>query len=447
MKFLRNKIVVLISIIAFVSIGFIIFLQLYFSASVERIKRTYAETQLNQLQSQIIINENSTDHAVCQFASNKTILSEAANEENDITSIQHQLNATGLQFLIVTDANIKPSKIFCNNNHRKTHLLPSDTSIFHKSLGDGKITRYFIWDNDSLFAISAIKVALSNQEKAGTSPGWLFAGRYINEEYSKNLILQEPGTVEIKKEAQPAQSVINKKTSIYTSDLPLYGWDNEAVATVELQTQPELMKVLSGHQFLLLIGMMVSIFVFTIFIGLYLNRYYILPIRYISLALKNKDPEYIKAINDNDPDIKTLQSMIINIFSQERMLSDMIHQRNDDHMNTFHAAILSKINEAVYATDHKGIITYWNKSAESLYLTKEEHAVSKIAAVLIRNLWAKPNDEEIHLNELKTNGVWQGKLKQEIPDGSEIMVDLSISCLYDNYGALLGHLYIVRKSH
>jgi hypothetical protein len=36
-------------------------------------------------------------------------------------------------------------------------------------------------------------------------------------------------------------------------------------------------------------------------------------------------------------------------------------------------------------------------------------------------------------------------MSQELPDGSEIYVDVSLSCLYDNDDKLLGHLSIARK--
>ncbi|MBK6347957.1 MAG: PAS domain-containing protein [Bacteroidales bacterium] len=95
-------------------------------------------------------------------------------------------------------------------------------------------------------------------------------------------------------------------------------------------------------------------------------------------------------ISDTDPDFNSLQNMLINVFNQERLLSDMMKRRSSDHMNSFHAAILSKISEAVYATDHKGTITYWNKAAEDLYGTTEPDAISKIAQVLIKNKWKNP---------------------------------------------------------
>ncbi|MBK6347955.1 MAG: hypothetical protein IPF68_18840 [Bacteroidales bacterium] len=73
MKLLRNKIIILVSIASLVSVGIITFIHLYFSSSVERIKRSYAESQVQLLQNHIIANSAITTDALIYLSENKDI--------------------------------------------------------------------------------------------------------------------------------------------------------------------------------------------------------------------------------------------------------------------------------------------------------------------------------------------------------------------------------------
>ena len=447
MKLLRNKIIILVSIASLVSIGIITFIHLFFSSSVEKIKRSYAESQVQILQNHIIANSLLTNKSLIYLSERKDMQPCQITGNGLPNGIGEQLAMAGFSFMVFTDPELTTITGFPYKNKAINKLVPADIQIFDKTLSDGKVTLYYQWKNDSLFEISAITVPGCSGGINDSIGAWILAGRYMNEELTEKLILQLPGKITIQRDPEASGSFINTKTNTYVSILPLYGWDNLPVASLRVETHPEIMEVLSVQQKSLLIILIIMISAFLVFIYLYLNRYYILPLRLVSLALKQKDPEYIRMISDTDPDFNSLQNMLINVFSQERLLSDMMKRRSSDHMNSFHAAILSKINEAVYATDHKGTITYWNKAAEDLYGTTEQDAISKIAQVLIRNKWKNPEEEQHMVESLRNSGIWQGRFIQELPDGSEINVEASISCLYDNMESLLGHLTIVRKPY
>ncbi|MBK9358382.1 MAG: PAS domain S-box protein [Bacteroidales bacterium] len=447
MKLLRNKIIILVSIASLVSVGIITFIHLYFSSSVERIKRSYAESQVQLLQNHIIANSAITTDALIYLSENKDIQPCQIEKNGLPQDIGDRLAMAGFSFVIITKPGFSPIAGFPKDDEGIYKMIPADRHIFNKALSDGKVTMYYQWKNDSLFELSAIAVPGCVQSKTDSIGAWIIAGRYMNEELTDRLIMQIPGRISVQRTPEASGSYFNTKTNVFISILPLYGWDNLPAASLRIETQPEIMEVLSVQQKSLLIILIVMISAFLVFIYMYLNRYYILPLRLVSLALKQKDPEYIRMISDTDPDFNSLQNMLINVFNQERLLSDMMKRRSSDHMNSFHAAILSKISEAVYATDHKGTITYWNKAAEDLYGTTEPDAISKIAQVLIKNKWKNPEEEQHMTESLRSSGIWQGRFIQELPDGSEINVEASISCLYDNNDNLLGHLTIVRKPY
>lgn len=446
MKLLRNKIIILVSIAALVSIGIITFIHLFFGSSVEKIKRSYAETQVQLLQNNMKVNSASATRSLLYLSSNSDISPCEIAKHGLPESIGYRLGIAGFSFLAVTDPRFNPTVTYPDQKEILA-MIPSDSHIFNKALSDGRVTIYYQWKNDSLFEILTTSIPGCTGLKSDSVGAWVIAGRFINEEFSSKLILQIPGRITIFKDPQASGSDIRKETNTYSSTLPLYGWDNLPEASIRIETQPEIMQLLTSQQNTLLYVQIIMVAVFLLFIYLYLKRYYILPMRLVSLALKQKDPEYIRMISDTDPDFNSLQTMLINVFNQERMLAELMKRRSSEHMNSFHAAILSRINEAVYATDHKGIITYWNKAAEDLYHTLEKDAISQVSQVLIKNHWKNAVEEKHQIESLNNTGVWQGILNQELPDGSEIIVEASVTCLYDNSSNLIGHLTIVRKPY
>lgn len=447
MKLFRNKIIILVSIASLVSFGIITFIHLYFSSSVEKIKRSYAETQVQLLQNHIKVNSSTATNALLYLSRNSDMKSCLLIKSGLPAGIGDRLAMAGCSFVMITTPDFSPVAYYPYKNKENLKMIPGSKHIFSKTLSDGIITQYYQWRNDSLFEISAVTIPGCSGLKSDSIGAWIFTGRYVNDELTDKVIMQLPGKISLQKNPEASGSTIIMETNTYISILPLYGWDNLPAASLRIETQPELMQVLSTHQKSMLTILLIMAISFLIFIYVYLNRYYILPLKLVSLALKQKDPEYIRMISDTDPDINSLQVMLMNVFNQERLLTDMLKRRSSEHMNSFHAAILSRINEAVYATDHKGIITYWNKAAEDLYNTAEPDAISKISQLLIKNKWKSAEEEKHQIESLQSAGVWQGRFVQELPDGSDINVEASISCLYDNNANLLGYLTIVRKPY
>ncbi|MBK6963097.1 MAG: PAS domain-containing protein [Bacteroidales bacterium] len=447
MKLFRNKITILIAISSLVSIGIIVFIHLYFGSSVEKIRRSYAGAQVRMLQNNVKVNSLGTIRALTLISEDQAIKPCILNNSGLPEGIDDQLAMSGFSFLIATGPGFSPIDYYPKNQLGILKMIPANPVVFSKALSDGRVTRYYQWKNDSLYEVSAIAIPPCRGSVSDSTGAWLFAARYISKELTEKLIMQLPGKISIIRPPQASGSAINQKTNTYTSILPLYGWDNIPVASLKIETQPEIMQALTMHQKSLLFVMILMTLAFMTFIYLYLSRYYILPLKMISMALRHKDPEYLRMISDNDPDFNSLQNMLINVFNQENLLSDIMKRRSTEQMNTYHAAILSRINEAVYTYDHKGIITYWNNAAENLYDISEPEAISKIANELVKNKWKSSEEERQQLDSLKTAGAWQGLLKQELPDGTEINVEASISCLYDNNNILLGYLSIVRKPY
>ncbi|NTW24760.1 MAG: hypothetical protein HGA37_08680, partial [Lentimicrobium sp.] len=342
MKLLRNKITILILIATLVSIGVIVFIHLYFSSSVEKLKRSYAQSQVSLLQNHIIINSAPARKALIFLSGNSDLQSCELQKSGFPEGIGNRLSMSGLSFIIVTNSKLSPIATFPSDHKDIRSMIPGSILVFSKILSDGKITQYYQTKNDSVFELLAVKIPGCQNQLSDTSEMWLFAGRYINEEVIGNIVTQLPGKIAFHNPPKSLGSAINAKENLYSSSLPLYGWDNLPVVSISIETQPELMQLLSRQQKSLLFVLIIMATAFMVFIYLYLNRYYLLPIRLLSLALKEKDPEYIRMISDTDPDFSSLQLMLINVFNQEKLLSDMVKRRSRENTNNYHAAILSR---------------------------------------------------------------------------------------------------------
>lgn len=103
MKLIRNKIIIFIAISALVSIGIITFIHLYFGYSVEKIKRSYAGTQVQLLQNHIKVNSLSTISALIRLSEQPIFQPCKLPVSGLPEGIGDQLAMAGFSFLIVTE--------------------------------------------------------------------------------------------------------------------------------------------------------------------------------------------------------------------------------------------------------------------------------------------------------------------------------------------------------
>lgn len=369
----------------------------------------------------------------------------------NILSNNLQLNPhdiPGFDYMAVADSALFPLAVYPYNKINFVTLLPTSASEMKKLMSDGTITRFYGWINNNLVRVSCIKIPWC-EEAHSNEYGWLFAGEIIEQAQLAHISAIIGGTLSISQEPVSVknsdQSDLSHKWNIRTS-IPVYGKQNLPVASLNIESYSKPREKIEKYQSTLILILTIFLVSFLLFLTLYIRRYYILPLKMITLAFKFRDPEMLKMAKNNDKDFNSLQLFMMNIFSQERLLSDMIRHRTSDNLNSFHAALLYHISDAVYTTDHNNIITYWNCSAEALYGISEKDAISQQADVLIISEWAKKSEKEHHENELFTNGIMRGKLFQTTPDGSELLVDAVITKLIDCNGEYIGLLNVIRKS-
>ncbi len=444
MKFIRSKfalLIVLTGIIFFLGIASVIVHNFY---TFNKIKIAYIENQSAAIRNAFEMHSRVAEKYLKNAAANPAYL-----PCNIITNpFQSPDFKSEFEYMAITDSNMFPLAVFPLEKTNFISLLPGSTEHMNKILSDGLITRIFGWDKDTLLRISCIKIPWCGNDKSNAY-GWLFAGEVIDQKEESFISAMIDGTIKVRKEPSDADSAIRKhhpREGFIHSNIPLYGSNNIPIASVELETSSKPLADIGKYQHSLILILIIFAALFTAFTFVYLRHFYILPLKRIMLAFKFKDAKMLRLSNKNDRDFTPLQEFIMNVFSQEQLLNEMISRRSDNQTNSFYAAILYQITDAVYATDHNNTITFWNNAAEDLYGIKEKEAVTQLADMIITTQWKDNNEKEFQEKQLAHSGLMRGKFTHTIRNGNEFTVDVVIKQLTDCNGKLIGYMNVVRKT-
>ena len=128
------------------------------------------------------------------------------------------------------------------------------------------------------------------------------------------------------------------------------------------------------------------------------------------------------------PEEKSFATSMANFISlvlaqwERRQVEDMLRQQ---------ASLLDKANDAILVRDLDHNITYWNKSAESLYgWTAEEARGRKVSELL----YVDDSQFEEKNNKVLTDGEWAGEILQVTKTGKEVTVEGRWTLVRDTEG-------------
>ena len=96
-------------------------------------------------------------------------------------------------------------------------------------------------------------------------------------------------------------------------------------------------------------------------------------------------------------------------------------------IRTQQANLLNLTHDTIFVRDMNDIIIYWNRGAEELYGCSAEEAIGKRSQDLLKTAFASPTDDDVARaqairNELLRIGRWDGELRHNKADGTEVVV-------------------------
>jgi PAS domain S-box-containing protein len=139
----------------------------------------------------------------------------------------------------------------------------------------------------------------------------------------------------------------------------------------------------------------------------------------------------------SDEDVELLSGLADDI----SFALDSLAREQERH---FQAAVLAQVNEAVFATDIKGEIKFWNAAAERLYGYSAAEAIGRDGGPLLKHRWPHPGDEEGHREPLLRTGFWRGEMTHVTKAGTSILVEASITLLKDARGVPVAGINVMQ---
>lgn len=116
-------------------------------------------------------------------------------------------------------------------------------------------------------------------------------------------------------------------------------------------------------------------------------------------------------------------------------------QQQTEALDKYHAMLLSKVSDAVFAADRNFLITYWNPAAERIYGWSAAEAIGHSAAELMHSIFPGTSREEV-LQTLRRTGQFQGELHQFTKDGRKLTLLGNTAALYDASGEFAGYVTV-----
>ncbi|MCS6989152.1 MAG: PAS domain S-box protein [Chloroherpetonaceae bacterium] len=125
-------------------------------------------------------------------------------------------------------------------------------------------------------------------------------------------------------------------------------------------------------------------------------------------------------------------------------VTDITERKAIERQLRYQANLLQNVSDAIIATDKAFKITSWNKAAEKIYGWKELEVIGKRIGDVLNTWFCNGETTENALKILMEKGEWLGEVAQTRKDGTEIVVEASVSLLRDAKGEPIGVVAINR---
>jgi len=125
-------------------------------------------------------------------------------------------------------------------------------------------------------------------------------------------------------------------------------------------------------------------------------------------------------------------------------VTDITERKLIERQLRYQANLLQNVSEAIISIDNEFKITSWNKGAETMYGWKESEVIGKHIHKFISTKYLNGINDEQAAEILQTMGEWLGEVIQHKKDGTELIVQSSVSLLYNAKGEVIGTVAINR---
>jgi two-component system cell cycle sensor histidine kinase/response regulator CckA len=125
-------------------------------------------------------------------------------------------------------------------------------------------------------------------------------------------------------------------------------------------------------------------------------------------------------------------------------VTDITERKFIERQLRYQANLLQNVSEAIISIDNEFKITSWNKGAETMYGWKESEVIGKHIHKFISTKYLNGINDEQAAEILQTMGEWSGEVIHQKRDGTELIVQSSVSLLHNAKGEVIGTVAINR---
>ena len=122
---------------------------------------------------------------------------------------------------------------------------------------------------------------------------------------------------------------------------------------------------------------------------------------------------------------------------------DITERRKAESQIRYQAHLLENVQDAVISTDREWRIQSWNQAAEQLYGWRAEEVLGRPAQAIVQTDY-RPGQREEVIEQVLSEGHWEGQVIQKGKDGGDLCIYASVSSLFNQAGAQVGAVAVNR---
>ena len=154
-------------------------------------------------------------------------------------------------------------------------------------------------------------------------------------------------------------------------------------------------------------------------------------------------PSYESRVPHKDGSQRYLETAVNNLLEHPKVGAivltsrDVTERKQAEERIQFQSRLLDAVGQAVIATDLRGRITYWNRSAEELYGWSAQEVMGRSVMEVTPSKEQLERADEI-MTELRAGRNWSGEFVVQRRDGTTFPAIVTNTPVYDERGNLVG---------
>ncbi|HOW35179.1 MAG TPA: PAS domain S-box protein [Candidatus Omnitrophota bacterium] len=343
------------------------------------------------------------------------------------------------------------SRVYANNDLGLEDVLevpfPKSKELFTGLFKEKGLCHFFVDTPHGLLEIRGATIHYTaDSQRNKPAEGYLFAGRFWNEDYIGELSKLISGVVLLGPvdQTKPAPAVAKSKSDRIFLAETLYGWDGKSVRLLKVEIVVPLMKdIFIGFRWGLIIQI-VSLLIILLALLVSLHFWVNAPLRAISRTLQKDDISYLDKLQKQGGEFSDIAKLIIQFMQQrQQLIADMAERKEMEETLRVSEERLRQIaitsRDWIWEVDAEGRYIYSSASVQELLGYSSEEVIGKYFYEFF-----SPEEKEVLETQAKENFsqrmIFYGFENKNIrKDGRIVTLETTAVPIVDSQGNFMGY--------